>query len=158
MTKTIKQFPVLSTIMCCLLVGFASCDKDDEPLNAKEKQISARGWRITDITRPKISDISRDSSIMKVCTSDDRLFFGSDGTNRFFQLQDNVSKCDSTVFFYDNGNWALNGAQDQLQLNGAKRTQKWKILLLNDSIMKVRWRDSLSTSNNILKTISLKNK
>ena len=158
MKQTNKQFPVFSTMMCCFLIGFTACDKDDEPVTAKEKQISAREWKITDITRPKILNISQDSSIMKACTGDDRLVFGLNGNTRSVQLKDNISKCDSTIFFYDNGSWAINGAQDQVQLNGAKRIQKWKILLLNDSIMKVQWRDSISNSNNVLKTISLKNK
>lgn len=158
MKQTNKQFPVFSTMMCCFLIGFTACDKDDEPVTAKERQISAKEWKITDITRPKILNTSQDSSIMKACTGDDRLVFGINGNTRSFQLKDNTSKCDSTIFFYDNGNWAINGAQDQVQLNGARRTQKWKILLLNDSIMKVQWRDSISTSNNVLKTISLKNK
>ncbi len=158
MKQTIKQFPVLSTMMCSFLIGFTACDKDDKPVSAKERQLSAKEWKITDITRPKISNTSQDSSIMKACTGDDRLVFGINGNSRPFQLKDNTNKCDSTIFYYDNGSWAINGAQDQVQLTGARRTQKWKILLLNDSILRVQWRDSISTSNNVLKTISLKNK
>ena len=141
----------------CFLIILVSCDKDkdDQPLTAKEKQLTVREWKITDITRPKISNPSQDSSIVKTCTSDDRLFFG---TNKSYQLKDNTVRCDSTIFFYDNGNWLINTVQDQVQLNGARRVQKWQILMLNDSIMKVQWRDSTSVSNNILKTISLKNK
>lgn len=48
--------------------------------------------------------------------------------------------------------------QYQVQLNGARRVEKWNILILNDSILKVQWRNSVSTSNNVLKTISFKNK
>ena len=157
MKKNIKSIFVSSFISFCFLIILASCkkDKDEQPLTVKEKQLTAREWKITDITRPKISNPTQDSSIVKTCTSDDRLFFG---TNKSFQLKDNTVRCDSTIFFYDNGNWVINTAQDQVQLNGARRVQKWQILLLNDSIMKVQWRDSTSTTNNILKTISLKNK
>lgn len=141
----------------CFLTILISCkkDKDEQPLTAKEKQLTAREWKIIDITRPKISNPSQDSSIVKICTYDDRLFFG---TNKSFQLKDNTVRCDSAVFFYDNGNWGFNATQDQVQLNGARRVQKWQILTLNDSIMKVQWRDSSSVSNNVFKTISLKNK
>lgn len=154
--------PIIRTVFLsfCFLIGLVACDKDKDetPLTAKEKQLTAREWKITDITRPKISNPSQDSSIVKTCTSDDRLFFGVNGNNKSFQLKDNTVKCDSTIFFYDNGNWVINTAQDQVQLNGARRVQKWNILILNDSILKVQWRDSTSTTNNILKTISLKNK
>ena len=49
-------------------------------------------------------------------------------------------------------------AHYQLQLNEARSVQQWQIVLLNDSIIKVRWRDSTPTLSNLLKTISLKNK
>lgn len=157
MKKNVKAIIMPSFLSFCFSIFLISCDKDkdDKPLTAKEKQLTAREWKITDITRPKISNPSLDSSIVKPCTSDDRLLFG---TNKSFQLKDNTVRCDSTIFFYDNGNWLINTAQDQVQLNGARRMQKWQILMLNDSIMKVQWRDSTSVSNNILKTISLKNK
>jgi len=158
MKQTITQFPILSLFLFCSLFGFVACKKDEKPLTAKEKQLTAREWKITDIARPKISNPSQDSSIMKTCTSDDRLVFWVSGNTRSFQLKDNTVKCDSTIFFYDNGNWTINAAQDQVQLTGARRVQKWNILILNDSILKVQWRDSVSTSNNVLKTISLKNK
>lgn len=155
--KNIKSIFVSSLISFCFLLMLVSCkkDNDEQPLTVKEKQLTAREWKITDITRPKISNPAQDSSIVKTCTSDDRLVFR---TNKSFQLQDNTVRCDSTIFFYDNGTWVINTAQDQVQLNGTRRVQKWQIVMLNDSIMKVQWRDSTSTTNNILKTISLKNK
>lgn len=160
MKNNSKAFIMPAFFTFFFLIVLVSCDKDkdEQPLTVKEKQLTAREWKITDITRPKISNPSQDSSIVKTCTSDDRLFFGVSGNNKSFQLKDNTVKCDSTIFFYDNGNWVINTAQDQVQLNGARRMQKWQILMLNDSIMKVQWRDSTSTTNNILKTISLKNK
>lgn len=157
MKKNANAIIMPAFLAFCFLFGLAACkkDKDETPLTAKEKQLTAREWKITDITRPKISNPTQDSSIVKTCTSDDRLFFV---TNKSFQLKDNTVRCDSTIFFYDNGNWVINTAQDQVQLNGARRVQKWNILILNDSILKVQWRDSTSTTNNILKTIFLKNK
>lgn len=158
MKQMIPKSLYATVVLAGLLAGLQSCDKEETTLTAKEKQLTAREWKITDITRKKTTDPTQDSSIHKACTTDDRLVFSMNGNNRSFQLKDNTAKCDSAIFFYDNGNWAFNNLQDQIQLTGAKRTQQWKILLLNDSILRVQWRDSLSTTNNVLKIISLKNK
>ena len=152
-----KKRTLLSVIpFFSLAFVIVSCGKDKDNLTAKEKQLTIREWKITDITRPKISNPAQDSSIMKTCSSDDRLAFG--GGNKPFNLKDNTTKCDTSIFSYDNGIWSMNAAQDQVKLTGARRVQIWKVLLLNDSLMKVLWRDSLSVANNVLKTISLKNR
>lgn len=156
MKQISKPFGAPAILFFSFLLGLASCDdKPNDELTLKEKQLTAKEWKITDITRLAIEDPTQDSSILKTCTSDDRLYFN---TNKAFQLNDKEVKCDSTIFFYDNGNWNMNTAQDQVTLTGAKRTQVWKIITLNDTIMKVQWRDSTSTTSNVLKTISLKNK
>lgn len=155
MKKSVSSNNLYLVLSFGFLVALASCKKDEDNLSAKEKQITAREWRITAITRPSVSTPAVDSNILKACTSDDRLFFGS---GKSFQLRDNTVKCDSSIFFYDNGSWSLNAAQDQIQLNGTRKIQRWKIIQLNDSIMRVQWRDSLSPSNIVLKTIALKNK
>ena len=158
MKQTIKQTVFFFFFFLFTLTVFVACKKENKSLTTVEKQLSAREWQITSITRPKISNPAEDSSIAKNCSTDDRLTFGINGNSRSFQFKDNSAKCDTTIFQYDNGAWLLNSSENNLQLNGAIRLQNWKILLLNDSILKVQWLDSISTSNKVLKTITLKNK
>lgn len=132
-----------------------SCDKDDDDPTLRESQLTVREWKITDITRKKINDPATDSSIKKACTNDDRLVFT---LGHGYQLKDDVTKCDTAIFAYGSGSWNFNNGETELQLSGGSRAQKWKLLTLNDSILKVEWRDSISTTNNVLKVISLKNK
>lgn len=132
-----------------------SCDKDDNDPTLRETQLTQREWKITEITRKKITDPAADSSILKACTNDDRLVFTP---GHGYQLKDNTTKCDTSIFAYGTGNWNFTNAENEIQLGGGARAQKWKVLTMNDSILRVEWRDSLSTTNNVLKVISLKNK
>jgi hypothetical protein len=146
----------LSLPLLLMTAVIVSCDKDDDDPTQRESLLTAREWKITDITRKKITDPATDSSILKACTTDDRLVFTFGGHG--YQLRDNTTKCDTSIFAYGNGNWNFSNNETDLQLSGGARAQKWKVLTLNDSILKVEWRDSISTTNNVLKVISLKNK
>jgi hypothetical protein len=138
------------------LVFHASCDKDDDVnYTAKETQLMAREWKITEITRKSLNNPNQDSVIQKDCSADDRLAFTS---NKQFQFKDGNSRCDTTIFQYDNGSWAFANNETVLKLTGSKRVQNWNIVTFNDSILKVQWLDSIATDNKVLKTISLKNK
>jgi hypothetical protein len=147
---------ILGTVLLSAFIILSSCSKDEEPqLTQKDVQLTSKEWKITGITRKSIANPGEDSSILKTCSTDDRLLFA---TNHQFQLKDGTTKCDSAIFQYDAGSWSFSANQSVLALTGAKRNQSWKILTLNDSTMKVEWLDSLSANNKVLKTIALKNK
>ncbi|HEX2534941.1 MAG TPA: lipocalin family protein [Chitinophagaceae bacterium] len=143
-------------LLIALTTGLVSCDKEDsQNQSTRERQLTAREWRITDITRKKVTNTTQDSSILKDCSADDRLSFTA---GKAFNFKDNNTKCDTTIFQYDAGTWSLNSAQNVLSLAGGIRTQKWTILSMNDSLMNVEWLDSIAPTNKVLKTIKLKNK
>lgn len=135
-------------------IWMQACKKDDNnPYPDKVKKLM-HTWKITDITTPKAGQAETDSSILKTCMSDDLVKFTSTG----FDFDDGAAKCDSSVFYYAKGNWAYKLVEDSIQL-GATTPAKylsWKVLLLNDSIMKVKYTDSLNPAQKITKTISFK--
>lgn len=143
-------------LAAALVTTFVACDKDDNELpNQQERWITAKEWKIQDITRKSLANPNQDSSIIKECSGDDRLAFSA---NHNFQLKDGTTKCDSAIFKYDTGSWTYSPAQNQLVLTGNIKVQKWQVQTLNDSVMKVQWLDSIAVDNKVLKTIHLKNK
>lgn len=146
----------LAVMTLSVAVSLISCDKDDDrDLTAREQKLVAREWKITDITRKSLVDPTEDSSILKACTTDDRLLFSG---SRQFQFNDNTTKCDSAIFQYDSGSWELANGEQVLKIDGVIKDQSWKLLTLNDSAMQVEWFDSVSVENKVLKKISFKNK
>lgn len=142
-----------------LLVGLISllfmqaCKKDNNGPDVPDKVKKLLfNWRITGITTP--SESGTDSSISKACMSDDLIKFTQAG----FDFDDGAAKCDSTLFFYSKGNWAYKLTDDSIQLAATTPSKylSWKVLLLNDSIMKVRYTDSLNPAKKLVKTISFK--
>jgi hypothetical protein len=132
-----------------------ACNKDDNPIPVPDKVKKLMfDWKITAITTPKVGQAEVDSNLLKTCTTDDVIRFNNTG----FDFQDGANKCDSTIFYYSKGNWAYNLASDSIQL-GATTPAKylsWKVLTLNDSIMKIRYTDSLNPAKKISKTITFK--
>lgn len=147
----------VSLLAIAAAVALVSCEKDNnEPSPiTKEQLLVTSEWKITDITRKSLTNILQDSSILKSCHTDDRFLFAS---SKGFQFKDNTAKCDSLILQYDAGTWKFNNTQDVLEITGQKKVQIWKVLTLNDSIMKVQWMDSVSASNKVLKTLSFKNR
>lgn len=146
----------LAVMTLSVAVSLISCDKDDDrDLTAKEQMLVAREWKITDISQKSLVDPQDDSSILKDCSTDDRLLFTAGGN---FQFKDNTVKCDSLIFQYDSGSWELSHGEEVLKIDGAIKNQEWELLTLNDSIMEVEWFDSVSVENKVLKKISFKNK
>jgi hypothetical protein len=130
-----------------------ACKKDDNPAPNKANKLLFN-WKITNITTPKASQPETDSTLYKACMSDDVIKFTSTG----FDFQDGTTKCDSTIFNYSKGNWGYKIASDSIQLDAttpAKYTS-WKVITLNDSILKVRYIDSANPAKKITKTISFK--
>lgn len=140
------------SIVTCLV--FVACNKDDDnPFSEKERKMM-HNWKMTNITVPKSGDPATDSAIIKACMNDDLIKFA----NSSFDFQDGATKCDSTIFNYAKGSWNYKVEGDSIQLfstNPAKYTA-WKILLLNDSILQVKYIDSLVPTNKVTKTISFK--
>ena len=151
-TKNILKFFAIALVSGALL---QACDKDDNPVPVPDKVTKLmHSWKITNITTPKVGQPDTDSSLLKTCMSDDIIQFNSSG----FDFQDGAVKCDSTIFYYSRGSWAYNLAADSIQL-GATTPAKylsWKVITLNDSIMQVRYTDSLDPAKKIQKTISFK--
>lgn len=132
-----------------------SCKKDDKPTPVPDKVVKLlHDWKITDITTPKAAQADVDSSVVKTCSTDDIIKFSKTG----FDFQDGATKCDSTIFPYSKGNWSYNLVTDSIQLNATTpaKYMSWKVIKLNDSIMQVRYTDSLNPLKKLLKTISFK--
>ncbi len=136
---------------------FAACkkDKNEEVVPAQIKALTQKGWKVKDITVPQAGDGSKDSSILKACAADDSLAFSLTGS---YQFSDGTTKCDSTILFYSKGNWSYDLAKDSILLGAttpAKRLS-WKVLKLNDTMLQVKYIDSLVPPKKITKTISFK--
>ncbi|MEO6838911.1 MAG: hypothetical protein ABI185_11035 [Ginsengibacter sp.] len=142
-----------SAIACTLL--FAACKKtvNGPTLTPLQKALTGRVWRLQSLTVPQKSDPSKDSSIIQPCADSALLAFDVYGS---FQLADRSKNgCDSTVVPYDQGIWGISSDSDSLLLKG-KRTFKWKLEKLNDTIIIATFRDSISPIKNWLKKITLK--
>lgn len=149
----------ISKVMACILAGTAllfACKKDSNPTPVVPDKVKMilYDWKITSITTPKIGQPGTDSSILKSCMADDIIKFTTNG----FDFQDGAIKCDSTVFHYAKGAWAYDLNKDSIQLRATAPAKylSWKVVTLNDSIMKVTYTDSLNPEKKIAKTISFK--
>ena len=133
---------------------FLACNKDNDiPMNPTVQKLLFN-WKITAITTPKKNNPSVDSSILKTCTSDDIIKFSTSG----FDFQDGTTKCDSTVFPYSKGGWDYKQAGDSILLGATTpaKYMSWKIVTINDSVLQVRYIDSLNPAAKLTKTISFK--
>ena len=132
-----------------------ACKKDDNPPIVPDKVKKLLfDWKITAITTPKVGQPDVDSALIKACMSDDIIRFNNTG----FDFQDATTKCDSTVFPYSKGNWAYDLTKDSIQMLATTPAKylSWKVITLNDSIMQIRYTDSLNPTKQISKTISFK--
>jgi len=137
------------------LVLTACNNPDPTPIPEEIQKLIKSGWKIADITVPKKTS-SGDSSILTSCTTDDAILFGANGV---FDFQDGTTKCDSTAFNYSKGYWGYDLNNDSIQLavvTPASKYVSWKVLTLNDSVLKVNYIDSAVPANKILKTLSFK--
>jgi len=129
---------------------------DPAPLPEELQKLIQNDWKIVDITTPKKAAPGGDSSIRLACMDDDLILFGANGV---YELRDGTAKCDSATFYYSNGYWGYKLDTDSIQLatlTPASKYFAWKVLTLNDSVLKVTYMDSINPANKILKTISFK--
>ena len=147
---------VISKYFLVALIGLSfmqACDKNDDAPQIPDKVKKLMfNWKITGITTP--SEAGTDSSISKTCMTDDLVKFTQAG----FDFDDGATKCDSTLFYYSKGQWAYKLADDSIQLAALTPAKyiSWKVVLLNDSIMKVKYTDSLNPAKKLVKTVSFK--
>lgn len=138
-------------------MAMMACNNTDPvPLPEKLQKLIQTDWKINDITVPKKAAPGGDSSIRLTCMNDDLMLFGSNG---IYDFQDGTAKCDSTAFKYSKGYWGYDLNNDSVQLAVITPTAKyvsWKVLTLNDSVLKVTYIDSTIPANKIIKTISFK--
>lgn len=150
-----KNIFKILTVLFFSNVLFSACKKDDDiPQTPDKVKKLMYDWKITAISVPKAGDAGTDSSLLKPCTTDDVIKFSNTG----FDFQDGATKCDSTIFYYSKGAWAYDLSADSIKL-GATNPSKymsWKVLTLNDSILKVKFIDSTNPANKLTKTISFK--
>jgi hypothetical protein len=152
MQKNIIKLLIAVMASSALLMA---CKKDDKTTPVPEKVKKLMGtWKITSITTPKKNEPDTDSSILKACMSDDVILFNNAG----FDFQDGVSKCDSSIFHYAKGTWIYQLTSDSLQLNATApgKYVSWKIVTLNDSLLLVKYTDSLNPANKVTKKITFK--
>lgn len=144
------RFFLLSIAASSIMVA---CKKDKDPDNSKESKMKFN-WKITSITTPKAGQPTTDSSIYKACLSDDLIKF----TNTAFDFEDGTTRCDSTIFNYAKGTWKYKTAGDSIQLfaTSPAKYNSWKVLVLNDSVLQVRYTDSIVPTKKISKTINFK--
>jgi hypothetical protein len=151
-----QKFAWLVFAVSVLNLVSTSCNNTDPtPIPEKIQTLTKSGWKIEDITVPKKTS-SGDSSILASCTTDDAVLFGANGV---FDFQDGTTKCDSTSFNYSKGYWGYDLNNDSIQLavvTPASKYISWKVLTLNDSVLKVNYIDSAVPANKILKTVSFK--
>lgn len=152
MKKNIVKF-LLAAIVSSTL--FVACKKDDNtaPVPEKIKKLM-NTWKISNITTPKINQPDTDSSILKACMSDDIILFNNAG----FDFMDGINKCDSSIFHYAKGSWTYQLTTDSIQLNATPpgKYVSWKVITLNDSLLLVKYTDSLNPVNKISKKILFK--
>lgn len=130
-----------------------ACDKDDAPsLSPKVQKLVAKDWKIQSINYKLPNDA--DSNALKACTSDDIIRLTTTG----FDFQDGATKCDSTAFFYAKGSWGINETTDSIHLSATSPAKyvSWKIVTLNDSVLKVTLTDSSNVARKLQKTIAFK--
>lgn len=150
-------------LLKCLLITAAgtmammACNNTDPvPLPEKLQKLIQTDWKINDITVPKKTAPGGDSSVLLPCSGDDLILFGANG---IYDFQDGTNKCDSGIFNYSKGYWGYDLENDSVQLAVITPTAKyvsWKVLTLNDSVLKVTFIDSVVPANKIIKTISFK--
>lgn len=151
--KTISILKFLAVVVCCTAV-FAACkDNDTDPVPDKVKKLM-HDWKITAISVPKSGAPETDSSLLKTCMADDIIKFNSTG----FDFQDGANKCDTSIFYYSKGSWAYDLGADSIKLGATNpvKYRSWKVILLNDSVMRVKFVDSISPNYKPTKTISFK--
>jgi hypothetical protein len=143
---------ILSLFVSAIL--FAACEKTDTGpvLTPQEKALTNKIWALESLTVPAINDPSQDSSITTPCSDSALMAFDIYGV---YQIADPSKACDSTIVPYAKGNWAISSDGDSLALMG-KRNFIWKIEMLNDTILKATFRDSISPDKNYLKKITFK--
>jgi hypothetical protein len=153
--KSIAKF-FAAAIAGGVLLMACNNNTDPAPLPVPVQNLIQNDWKITDITVPKVTEPGGDSSIRKDCTADDIIKFYITGT---YDFQDGTVKCDSSIFSYSKGYWGYDLTKDSVQIamiSPASRYVSWKVITLNDSVLKVTYIDSLDVANKITKTISFK--
>jgi len=133
---------------------FAACKKTDNgpTLTPQQSALTNRIWSLKSLTVPKAGNASEDSSITKSCSDSALMAFDMFGN---YQIADPSEGCDSSIVPYSKGRWAISSNGDSLELIG-KRSFIWKIIMLNDTILKATFHDSVSPENNMLKKITFK--
>lgn len=152
MQKNIVKFLVTAMVSSTL---FGACKKDDSTTAVPDKvKKLMTTWKISSISTPKINQPDTDSVITKACMSDDIILFSNVG----FDFQDGTSKCDSSIFHYAKGNWVYQLTTDSIQLNttAPAKYASWEAITLNDTLMQIKYTDSLNPAKKVIKNISFK--
>ena len=152
MQKNIVKLLIVAIVSSTL---FMACKKDDNttPIPDKVKKLMTT-WKISSITTPKVNQPTVDSVILKACMSDDIILFNNAG----FDFQDGAAKCDSSIFHYAKGSWVYQLTTDSIQLNATAPAKyvSWKVITLNDTLLQVKYTDSLNPTKKVSKKISFK--
>lgn len=154
--KEKRLFKFLFIVAAGSMIMMACNNTDPVPLPEKLQKLIQTNWKINDITVPKKTAPGGDSSILQTCSSDDMILFGANG---IYDFQDGTAKCDSSIFNYSKGYWGYDLDNDSVQLAVITPVAKyvsWKVLTLNDSVLKVTYTDSVVPANKIIKTVSFK--
>lgn len=143
-----------AAVAVCSISLLAACKKDPVDNTPDKIKKMLYSWKITGISVPKANQPDVDSSLFKPCMNDDIIKFN----NTAFDFQDGTTRCDSTIFYYSKGSWSFDLVKDSIKLSATNPSKyvSWKVVTLNDSILKVRFIDSLNPARKLNKTISFK--
>ncbi len=138
------------------LIIFAACNKSTNgpSLTPNEQKLNSRTWQLKGLTMPQVHNPLVDSSITS--PGSDSTLAAFDAYHNFQIANFSKQTSDSISIPYDLGTWAFNHTEDSLYLRGRKMSRAWKIILLNDTIVKATYKDSLSPTKVWIKTITLK--
>ncbi|MBL0358575.1 MAG: hypothetical protein IPP72_17695 [Chitinophagaceae bacterium] len=141
-------------VTVCSIALLAACKKDEADKTPEKIKKMLYNWKITGISVPKANQPEIDSSLFKPCMNDDIIKFNTAG----FDFQDGTTRCDSSIFYYIKGSWSFDLARDSVKLNATNPAKyvSWKVVTLNDSVLKVKFVDSLNPARKLNKSISFK--
>lgn len=152
----------MKNVLKCLFVVFllqiiiVSCNPSSptQPVPTQIQILSSHAWKLNAITSRDYAGGIEDVSIFKDCMQDDSLLLSLSG---IYNMNNGSAICDSSDVHYSKGYWGYNLNYDSIQLISQVPDtvyRSWKVLTLNDSVLKVIYVDSISADNKLIKTMS----
>lgn len=111
---------------------------------AKDELLTSHDWKITALTIPSVINPSSDSSVLISCDIESRLQFSSGYTYNF--TNNTSGGCSNSLFKYGTGTWRYDIIDDSLHFTSNTLQFTWKVYELSDTLLKVSYKDSISSA------------